>query len=364
MKYLFKISLILLAAATVSTTSHAQDPDVLLQRIADLESRIGNMRYTFDMLNKKIEDVDWHNHLGDMAYIDKVRMTGPATKITNPTGKGAGNPLVFWSYVFMPKDLDPSKRYPLIVLVHGGVHGNFGVGNKHIVKEFIAQGYVVVAPEYRGSTGYGKRFHQSIDYGGLEIDDTKAARDFMVENYSFIDRSRIGVVGWSHGGFHALHNVFNFPDSYAAAYAGVPVSDLIMRLGYMTNSYRQLFSADHHIGKSVAADVKEYRRRSPAFQAHKFQNTPLLIHANTNDDDVLIEEVEHLIRALKAENKKFDYHVYEDIPGGHHFDRIDSKFAREVRLKVYQFLAKELKPGKAFRSINDLQRASYYPPAN
>src|SRR5690606_15310887 len=169
--------------------------------------------------------------------------------------------------------------------------------------------------------------------------------------------SRVGVVGWSHGGFHALLNVFNFPKSYAVAYAGVPVSDLVMRLGYMDDDYRKLFSADYHIGKEVKDDVKEYRRRSPAFQAHKLQ-TPLLIHANTNDDDVLIEEVEHLISALKANNKKFEYEIYENKPGGHHFDRIDSYLAKEVRLKAYKFLQQYLKPDKPFANISELIRAS------
>ncbi|NGF57365.1 S9 family peptidase [Parapedobacter sp. SGR-10] len=357
----YKIILFFLLISVISHPSFSQESTELLKQIERLQTRVSNLSYSFDQLNKKIEDVNWYNKVGEIAYVDKVRMTGPPAKIKSKTAKGAGNPLVFWSYVFIPKDFDPGKKYPLIVLVHGGVHGNFGVGNDHIVKEFISQGYIVSAPEYRGSTGYGRSFQRKIDYGGLEIDDTKACRDYMVENYDFVDSSRVGVVGWSHGGFHALLNVFNFPKSYAVAYAGVPVSDLVMRLGYMDDDYRKLFSADYHIGKEVKDDVKEYRRRSPAFQAHKLQ-TPLLIHANTNDDDVLIEEVEHLISALKANNKKFEYEIYENKPGGHHFDRIDSYLAKEVRLKAYKFLQQYLKPDKPFANISELIRASYYPP--
>lgn len=340
-------------------TVFGQETD-LSAEVKLLNERISSLSYSFDQLSKRIEDNGWYNKLSGLAYVDKVRITGPAAPSKSKTAKGAGNPLIFWSYVFIPKEFNPAKSYPLIVLVHGGVHGNFGLNNDHIVKEFLAQGYIVAAPEYRGSTGYGKRFQQQIDYGGLEIDDTKACRDYMIENYSFIDKKRVGVVGWSHGGFHALHNIFNYPESYTVAYAGVPVSDLIMRLGYQDNSYRRLFSADYHIGKEVAQDVKEYRRRSPAFQAHKLQ-TPLLIHANTNDDDVLIEEVEHLIAALKANNKKFEYEIYDAVPGGHHFDRIDSYKAKEVRLKVYQYLQKYLKPNKPFTSLSELMTASYMP---
>jgi len=340
-------------------TVFAQDESYKTE-IKALKSQIENLSYSFDQLTKKIEDNGWATKFADIAFVDKVRITGPAAKIVNKTGKGAGNPLIFWSYIFIPNEFDSNKKYPLVVLVHGGIHGNFGLGNEHIVKELLAQGYIVAAPEYRGSSGYGKSFQQKIDYGGLEIDDTKACRDYMVENYSFIDDKRVGVVGWSHGGLHAILNVFNYPESYAAAFAGVPVSDLIMRLGYMDNNYRKLFSADYHIGKEVSQDVKEYRRRSPAFQTHKLK-TPLLIHANTNDDDVLIEEVEHLINSLKANNKKFEYKIYENEAGGHHFDRIDTYKAKESRLKMYNFLSQYLKPSKEFKTIKDLNMASYLP---
>src|SRR5690606_19842429 len=173
----YRLILFLILISGISVHSSAQDNAELLIEIDRLQTRISNLSYSFDQLNKKIEDVDWHNKLGDVAYIDKVRMTGPPAKIRSKTAKGAGNPLVFWSYVFIPKDFSPAKKYPLIVLVHGGVHGNFGVGNNHIVKELISQGYIVAAPEYRGSTGYGRSFQENIDYGGLEIEDTKACRD-------------------------------------------------------------------------------------------------------------------------------------------------------------------------------------------
>ncbi len=327
--------------------------------IRALQTQVENLTYALDKIQKQTEDVAWVQKLGDIAFIDKVRLTGPPGKINNPTAKGAGNPLIIYNYVFIPKNAMKGGKAPLIILVHGGVHGNLGVGNSHIVREFLAQGYVVAAPEYRGSTGYGRAFQRHIDYGGKEIDDTKAARDYMVENYSFVDENRIGVVGWSHGGLHALMNVFDYPESYTVAYAGVPVSDLIMRLGYMNENYRKLFSGSHHIGKEVFQDVKEYRRRSPAFNAHKLQ-TPLLIYANTNDDDVLIEEVEHLISALKANNKEFEYKIFEDVPGGHHFDRIDTKKAKEVRLDVYKFLNNYLKPPQPFRNLEEINESSYY----
>ena len=229
------------------------------------------------------------------------------------------------------------------MLPHGGVHSNFNTFYLHVLRELIGQGYAVVAPEYRGSTGYGKRFYETIDYGGLEVEDTYAARNFMLEAYEFIDEGRVGIMGWSHGGLHTLMNVFEHPDAYEVAYAGVPVSDLIARMGYKTEGYRQLYSTDYHIGKSAYEDVEEYRRRSPAWNAHKLK-TPLLIHTTTNDEDVNVFEVEHLIKSLKAEGKEFEYKIYEAAPGAHIFNRLDTSLALESRHEIYEFLAKYLKP--------------------
>ena len=71
--------------------------------------------------------------------------------------------------------------------------------------------------------------------------------------------------------------------------------------------------------------------------------TPLLVHTNTNDEDVNVMEVEHLIEALKAAGKKFEYKIYQDAPGGHAFNRLDTPLAKESRREIYAFLAKHLK---------------------
>lgn len=141
----------------------------------------------------------------------------------------------------------------------------------------------------------------------------------------------------------SLMNVFNHPQDYKVVYAGVPVSDLIARMGYKSQSYRDLYSAPYHLGKTAEENVNEYKRRSPAWNAEKLQ-TPLLIHTNTNDEDVNVLEVEHLIKSLKAEGKKFEYKIYENAPGGHAFNRIDTKLAKESRAEIYRFLAGYLTP--------------------
>src|SRR5262249_34978852 len=186
--------------------------------------------------------------LEDIALVDKVRYTGPPPRVVkNPTGPGAGNPGVLSAYTFLPRKHLPGRKLPLVVLVHGGVHGRFSSDYAHILRELLGQGYAVLA------------------------------------------------MGWSHGGLIALMNLFAHPKDYQAGYAGVPVCDLVARMGYKGQGYRELFSAPYHIGKTAEDDVNEYRRRSPAWNAEKLQ-TPLLVHTTTNDEDVNVLEVEHLIK--------------------------------------------------------------------
>lgn len=301
-----------------------------------------------DELMKHVDDLMWHVLLGDIAEIDKVEYTSlPLTHTPNRTAPGAGNPLIIRAYTFIPKNLDKSKKQPLIVFCHQGVHANEDTRDAHVFRELLEQGYSIVAPDYRGSTGYGRGFYEAIDYGGREVDDVYAGMQWMLENYPFLDSKRVGIIGWSHGGLITLMNIFQHPKDYAVAYAGVPASDLVARMGYEPPGYAALYSAPYHIGKTVRDDVMEYRKRSPVFHAKELA-TPLLIHSNTNDEDVNVLEVEHLIEALKAEGKSslFQYKIYQDAPGGHYFNRIDTKLAKESRHEIYVFLAGYLKPDR------------------
>jgi dipeptidyl aminopeptidase/acylaminoacyl peptidase len=341
----FTLSLSLLAL-TASLAYAQQRPlqqpaDPLQERIRALEETLTFME---QRLAKDIDDLMWFRQLEDVADIDKVRYTGPPPRINaNPTGQGAGNPVIVTAYTFVPKRSASAGKLPMIVFVHGGVHGDFETSAAHVVRELVQQGYAVIAPDYRGSTGYGQGYWRLIDYGGLENEDVFAGKQWMVENYPNIDAQRVGIIGWSHGGMITLMNIFEHPQDYKVAYAGVPVSDLVARMGYKSQGYRDLFSAPYHIGKTAEENVNEYRRRSPAWNAAKLE-TPLLIHSNTNDEDVNVMEVEHLITALKAAGKNFEHKVYQNAPGGHAFNRLDTKLAKESRAEIYRFLARHLNP--------------------
>jgi dipeptidyl aminopeptidase/acylaminoacyl peptidase len=334
------------AAALSGPGAKPQSAEKVEQRLHDLAE---SLQYAEEALARRMNDQALFQRLADLAEVDKVRYTGPPPRvIKNPTAQGAGNPVIVPAWTFLPRKYLSREKLPLIILVHGGVHGNLDSSYVNVLRELLRQGYAILAPEYRGSKGYGKEFWQLIDYGGLEVDDVFAGKQWMLENHDNIDPKRVGIIGWSHGGLITLMNLFAHPNDFQVGYAGVPVSDLVARMGYKGPDYQKLFSAPYHIGKTAEEDVKEYRRRSPAWNAEKLR-TPLLIHTTTNDEDVNVLEVEHLIKALKAAERKFEHKIYKDAPGGHEFNRIDTKLAKESRAEMYHFLARYLSPPNALK---------------
>jgi dipeptidyl aminopeptidase/acylaminoacyl peptidase len=321
----------------------AAPPDTATQ-LRSLSQGLRNSGFRADEIQKEVDDLMWHLRLQDIAAVDKISIAASKPiRMQNATGQGAGNPLIIYGYTFTPKKV--AEKAPMIVLVHGGVHASFDTSFAyvHIVRELLDQGYIVVAPDYRGSTGYGGEYYNQIDYGGAEIDDTHDIRNWAVQNLAHVDPTRVGIMGWSHGGYHTLLNILRWPGDYKVAYAGCPVSDLVMRMGYKSQGYRDIYAS--FIGKQAEDNPMEYRKRSPYFFADKLA-TPLLVHSNTNDEDVNVMEVEHFIDSVKASGKAsfMEYKIYKDAPGGHHFNRLDTSLARESRKEVYAFLAKYLKP--------------------
>jgi len=337
--HLLPICLLLAASGTLM----AQEPAEI--RLKRLEAELQATQWELGALRKATDDILWFQRLSDIAEVDKVTYVGPPNPKAEETYgiKNERHPMKVYQYVFVPRKLDRAKKHPLIVLPHGGTHADFGTYHVHIVREMMERGYVVVAPDYRGSTGYGKEFHDAADYGGLEIDDVVAGRDWAVEQLPFVDGGRCAMVGWSHGGLIAMMAVFDHPEKFKAAYAGVPVSDLLARLGYAGDEYKDERVIRGLFGKTATEDVDRFRKRSPVWNAHKLK-TPLLVQSSTNDRDVNVVEVEQLLRVLKAEGKVVQSRIYPDAPGGHSFNRIDTALAKESRREIYDFLAKYLKP--------------------
>src|SRR5688572_1892374 len=230
------------------------------------------------------------------------------------------------AYLFQPSQKRGAKGHPGLIMVHGGVHGNMTASYWPFIREAVERGYVVITPEYRGSTGFGKEFHEAIDYGGYEVDDAMSAYDYMKKSLPHVDTDRVGMMGWSHGGFITLHSVFRDQHPFKAGAAIVPVTNLIFRLSFKGPGYQRSFATMKRVQGLPFEKREEYVKRSPLYQVDKL-NVPLLVHIATNDTDVNFEEAEMLVNALRvkkpelAETKIYVNPTPGPTSGGHTFSR-------------------------------------------
>ena len=234
------------------------------------------------------------------------------------------------AYLFEPLEKRGRKGHAAMVWVHGGVHGNWDITMWPFVKEAVARGDVIICPDYRGSTGYGESFHNEIDYGGYEIDDVLSAVDYLA-TLPHVDMDRLGVMGWSHGGYITLFTVFRDQTPFKAAAAIVPVTNLVFRLSYKGPDYQRDFATQKRIQGLPFEKPDLYIQRSPLYSVDKLK-TPLLVHVATNDTDVNFVEDQQMVDALRSRKSNLaETKIYVDPPpgaagGGHTFSRrVDPK---------------------------------------
>jgi len=262
------------------------------------------------------------------------------------------------AYLFQPLQKRGPRGHAAMVWVHGGVHGNMDTLYFPFIKEAVERGYVIITPEYRGSTGFGEAFHKAIDYGGYEVDDTISAVDYLKSKVPHVDPDRLGIMGWSHGGFITLHSVFREKHPFVAAAAIVPVTNLVFRLSYKGPSYQADFSTEKRIQGLPFEKRDEYIKRSPLYGVDKL-NVPLLVHVATNDTDVDFVEDQQIVDALRARKPHLaETKIYVDPPpggagGGHTFSRRvntetlqrdDSAEQRDSWNRVWAFFEWHLRP--------------------
>jgi dipeptidyl aminopeptidase/acylaminoacyl peptidase len=238
------------------------------------------------------------------------------------TYRSRGDGLTIPAFVFQPLEARGPKTLAALVWVHENVRGHLYEHYIPYVRQATARGFVVIAPEYRGSIGYGQAFYDAIDYGGAEVDDIVTAVSVLGIRYPSVDTNRVGIVGWSHGGMIALLALFKNPGVFAAGAAVAPVTNLFHRLAWRgIDRQRALIDPHNRFGGPPSERRAVYRERSPLFHVDKL-TVPLLVHLADNDADVSIEEGMQLVDALRARKPALaDTKVYENPPGGHTFDR-------------------------------------------
>jgi dipeptidyl aminopeptidase/acylaminoacyl peptidase len=239
------------------------------------------------------------------------------------------------AYLFQPLRTRGTKGHAAMVWVHGGVHGRWGINLFPFIKEAVDRGYVIIAPEYRGSIGYGEAHHKKIDYGGYEVDDAISATDYL-KTLPHVDPARLGIMGWSHGGYITLLSITREQHPFVAGAAIVPVTNLLFRLSMKGPGYQWDFSTQERIQGLPFEKPDIYIERSPLYHVDKLK-VPVLVHVATNDLDVNFVEDQQMVDALRSRKPDLsETKIYVDPPtwgssGGHAFSRrVDPKTLQRV----------------------------------
>jgi dipeptidyl aminopeptidase/acylaminoacyl peptidase len=272
---------------------------------------------------------DFEKQVRDQAETDKTWRAASAgfMQMDKITYRSKAGDMDIPAFVFQPLKLRGDKGHPAIVWVHENIRGHLYEHYIPYVREATAKGYIVIAPEYRGSLGYGKEFYDAIDYGGNEVDDVVTAAEVLKTKYPQVDPSRIGIMGWSHGGMITLLSIFRNPALFKSAVAMVPVTNLFQRLAWKgVERQHQAIDPANRYGGLPFERHEIYKDRSPLYSVDKLQ-IPLYVGVTRNDDDVNIEEDMQLVDALRSRKSSLaETMIYDNPPGGHTFDRrVDPK---------------------------------------
>ncbi len=245
------------------------------------------------------------------------------------------------SYLTLPPGLE-SKNLPMVVLPHGGPRARDSGPNFDWWSQFIAsRGYVVLQPQFRGSTGFGYA-HERAGYRQwgqrMQDDVTDGVKDLISQG--IVDPGRVCIVGASYGGYAALAGAAFTPELYKCAVSVAGVFDLVEMLRWQEDRYG-LESASvkfwrEHIGKPSDLDVIAF---SPSNGASKISASVLLIHG-VDDTVVPFRQSEFMANALKSSNKPFE--LYKLKAEDHWLSRSPSRI--EMLEQVERFLKEKIGP--------------------
>ena len=201
-----------------------------------------------------------------------------------------------------PPAFDPARKYPVIYLIHGGPQGAWtdSWGPRWNNQMFAARGFVVAEVNFHGSTGYGQKFTDAISkhWGDYPFDDLMKGLD-VVARLPYVDSTRIGIWGWSYGGFMTLNALTQAPDVYRMGIAVAPVT----HWKYYDTIYTERYNG---LPQDNAAG---YDKGSPLTYAKNLRGRLLIVHGS-GDDNVHFENTLAMVNAFVDANRPFSLMVY------------------------------------------------------
>jgi dipeptidyl aminopeptidase/acylaminoacyl peptidase len=252
------------------------------------------------------------------------------------------------TWVFLPPSYEPGGQYPALLNIHGGPFTQYGNRFFDEAQVQASAGYVVVLSNPRGSSGRSERWGRAIagtksvrdpgsGWGSVDYDDLMAVMDAVLARYPAVDRSRLGVIGGSYGGYMTSW-IVGHTDRFAAACSERAVNDLISE--DWGSDIAATFAA--HFGPSSLDDPEEYRRMSPVSYVRSI-TTPLLILHSEDDLRCPVGQAEQLFMALRLLGKEVEF--YRFPAEGHELSRSGAPVHRVQRFElILDFFARHLHP--------------------
>ena len=234
------------------------------------------------------------------------------------------------AFAYVPNNIQRNGKFPAIVYIHGGPAAQTVNSFNRFIQYIVNQGYVVIAPNYRGSTGYGKEFTDANrgDAGGGELHDVLDAA-LWIEKSGFVDPKKLIVMGGSYGGYLSMMAVTKAPDMWAAA---VPIVPFVNWFTEIANEDPLLREYDLATMGDPVKNKALYDDRSPINFVDQIK-APLLLLAGGNDPRCPNEEAQQVADAIKKRGGAVQLKIYENE--GHGFARVENQIDAYQRVSDF-----------------------------
>ncbi len=241
-----------------------------------------------------------------------------------PISYAARDGLKISGWLLKPRGYEPGKKYPLILHIHGGPHGVYGNSFQFQGQMLASQGYAVLYTNPRGSQGYGQQFAFSCvrDWGGEDFHDIMRGVDHVIQ-MGVADSERLGVTGWSYGGFMTCWTLTQ-TDRFKAAVTGACISN--RHSFYGTSDVGHTFG-EHHFGGTPWSETEVLLERSPLQYVENIKAPVLILHGEA-DLRCPVEQGEQFFTALKRLGKQA---VFVRYPGEYHAFKKPSHWIDRLR---------------------------------
>jgi dipeptidyl aminopeptidase/acylaminoacyl peptidase len=247
--------------------------------------------FSYEIASKKLSQLTFVNQ----EILSKIKMSEPETFWSQGAEK-----VKVQSILVKPPFFDENKKYPVIFLIHGGPQGHWSddFHYRWNPQMFASKGYVVIATNPRGSTGYGQKFTDEIskDWGGKVFIDLMNSLDFAVSNFNFIDSNNLFAAGASYGGY-----MINWIEGHSKRFNALFCHDGVYNLESMYGTTEELWFPEWEFGGAPWESPEIYKKWSPSNYVQNFK-TPMLIAHGGNDFRVPEGQAFELFTALQKMN--------------------------------------------------------------